>query len=401
MAENVDVKQIADVMNSIIEQATGTDAHRSILARDFVSVATTAFANGVDPVMNAISQMVGRTIYSVRPYSGRFNELIADATRFGWITRKIVPGILEAEEDGAFGLTDGLHEPDMFDVRKRPVRQFNYYGTSAYAYHETYFSDQIYGAFDSLESFRGFISAMRQAFENDREMMVEGMIRATLASYIAGVIVAGMPKQRVDLLAGFNIISGGNYTEVTVRAPGVWSEFVKYATGQIQTISRLMESRSTIYHRSVEGFSVYRHTPVEYQRFFMPAEIEASIGTEVMPGLFNQEWLQRINYIPVDYWQAIQEPDMIAANPVLLQANGTTESATDTGYFHNIFAVLMDRDACGVTLRDESVMSAPYEVAGRYTNVWYHSNRTYWQDYTENCVVFTIGDPIVGGSPTT
>lgn len=390
MAESLNVKQISTAMNAVVQQATGKSAIAQITAGDFSSVATTALLNGYDPVMNAISQMVGRTIISNRPYRGKFSELVADSQRFGWITRKVVPGILAGEDDDAFNLTDGVHSPDMFDVRKRPVKQFNFYGTSAYAYHETYYSDQINGAFDSLEGFRSFVAGMRQAFENDREMMLEALARATFTSFIAGVISGGLPSQKVNLLNDYNAEKGTTLTATTVREPANWSDFVKYATARIQTVSNLMESRSTIYHQSVTGFDVYRHTPLADQRFYMPASIQAAIGTEVMPGLFNQEWLQKITYRPIDYFQSILDPMEINVIPTVLQANGTTAAANSAVTADNVFAVLMDRDACGVTLMDESVASAPYEVAGRYTNVWYHANKRYWMDYTENCVVFQI-----------
>ena len=389
MAESLNVKQIASAMNAVVNQATGKSALAAITAGDFTSVATTALLNGYDPVMNAISQMVGRTIISNRPYKGKFSEFVADSQRFGWITRKIVPGILAGETDGAFSLTDGQHSPDMFDVRKRPVKQFNYYGASAYAYHETYYSDQINGAFDSLNGFRAFVAGMRQAFENDREMMLEALARATFTAYVAGVIADGETAQKVNLLTEYNREKETSLTATTVRAPENWSNFVKFATARIQTVSTLMESRSMIYHKSVTGFDIYRHSQVENQRFYMPASIQAAIGTEVMPGLFNQEWLQKIDFRPIDYFQSIENPMSINVTPTILNADGTT-GAGDPVTADNIFAILMDDDATGVTLMDESIASAPYEVAGRYTNVWYHATKRFWMDYTENCVVFLI-----------
>lgn len=390
MAESLNVKQIATVLNNVVEQATGKSALTAISAGDFASVATTALLNGYDPIMGAISQMVGRTIISNRPYKGKFNELVADSQRYGWITRKIVPGVLAAETDGAFNLTDGQHNPDMFTVRKRPVKQFNYYGTDAYAYHETYYKDQINGAFNSLEGFRAFVSGMRQAFENDRELMLESLARATFTSYVAGVIKMGNAPQNIDLLGEYNSEKGTSLTAATVRAPENWANFVKFATAKIQTISTLMESRSGMYHSQVTGFDITRHTPVQDQRFYMPSSIEASIGTEVMPGLFNERWLEKIDYRTIDYFQSIVNPMSINVTATVLDDDGTTVVA-GSAQADDVFAVLMDRDACGVTLMDESIASAPYEVAGRYTNVWYHANKRYWMDFTENCVVFRIG----------
>lgn len=390
MAESLNVKQIATAMNSVVQQATGKSALAAITAGDFSSVATTALLSGYDPVMNAISQMVGRTIISNRAYKGKFAELVADSQRFGWITRKIVPGILAGEDDDAFNLTDGQHSPDMFDVRKRPVKQFNFYGTSAYAYHETYYSDQINGAFDSLEGFRGFVAGMRQAFENDRELMLEALARATFTSYVAGVLSVNSSSQVKHVLTEYNSVTSGSYTAVTIFDPANFPNFIKWLAAFIQTESEQMESRSVLRHQSVTGFDVYRHTPIEDQRFYMPSAYKNQIGTQVMPGLFNEKWLEKIDYHPIDYWQSAQDPLSINVTPTILQANGTTAAAGSAVNTKLVMAVIMDRDACGVTLMDESVASAPYEVAGRYTNVWYHANKRYWMDYTENCVVFLL-----------
>lgn len=390
MAESLNVKQIATAMNSVVQQATGKSAIAAITAGDFSSVATTALLSGYDPVMNAISQMVGRTIISNRAYRGKFSELVADSQRFGWITRKIVPGILAGEDDDAFNLTDGQHSPDMFDVRKRPVKQFNFYGTSAYAYHETYYSDQINGAFDSLEGFRGFVAGMRQAFENDRELMLEALARATFTSYVAGVLSVNSSSQVKHVLTEYNAVTSGSYTAVTIFDPANFPNFIKWLAAFIQTESEQMESRSVLRHQSVTGFDVYRHTPIEDQRFYMPSAYKNQIGTQVMPGLFNEKWLEKIDYHPIDYWQSAQDPLSINVTPTILQANGTTAPAGSAVNTKLVMAVIMDRDACGVTLMDESVASAPYEVAGRYTNVWYHANKRYWMDYTENCVVFLL-----------
>ena len=66
---DLNFNQISTVLTSIVEQATGEKVLTPTNTGDFVSVATTALKNGTDPVMNAITQMVNRTIFSIRPYS--------------------------------------------------------------------------------------------------------------------------------------------------------------------------------------------------------------------------------------------------------------------------------------------------------------------------------------------
>ena len=59
--------QIATVLNSIQQQATGQAALTATNTADFVTNAITTLNTGRDPVMNAISQVLTRTIFSVRP----------------------------------------------------------------------------------------------------------------------------------------------------------------------------------------------------------------------------------------------------------------------------------------------------------------------------------------------
>ena len=65
-------QQISTVLNSIVQQATGQAAITPTTPGEFVSVANTALALGNDAVMNAISNVLSRTIFSIRPYSAKF-----------------------------------------------------------------------------------------------------------------------------------------------------------------------------------------------------------------------------------------------------------------------------------------------------------------------------------------
>lgn len=390
MAESLNIKDIASVLNAIVQQATGKSAISAITAGDFSSVATTALIDGYDPVLGAISQVVGKTIISSRPYNGKFAELVADSERWGYITRKIVPGTLAAETNGEFSLTDGQHSPDMFDVRKRPVAQFNFYGADSFAYHETYYENQLDMAFHSLDEFRSFVGGMRQAFENDRAMMLETLARDTLTSFVAGVISTNNSSQIKHLLTEFNTITGGAWTATTIFDNTVFPDFIKWFQGFIMTESSLMESRSVLRHQSVTGFDVYRHTPLAQQRIYMPTSYKNAMATEVYSSTFNEQYLKTVDFREIDYWQSAQSPFNINVTPTVLQAGGGTAPAGSAVSTNKVFAVLMDRDAVGVTLRNESMRTAPFEVAGGYSNVWYKGTRQHWMDYTENAVVFIL-----------
>lgn len=55
--------QVSALLTFIVKQATGESVLNPTNTSNFVSVATMALKNGVDPVMSAITQMVTRTIF--------------------------------------------------------------------------------------------------------------------------------------------------------------------------------------------------------------------------------------------------------------------------------------------------------------------------------------------------
>lgn len=57
---------------------------------------------------------------------------------------------------------------------------------------------------------------------------------------------------------------------------------------------------------------------------------------------------------------------------------------------NNMFAILMDEEAAGVTIVNEWSASSPFNASGGYSNMFWHFTDRYWNDFTENCVVFTL-----------
>ena len=97
--------QLSTLLNGIASQATGATGIAPVNTNEFVSVAQTTLLAGPDPVMSAISQILGRTIFSVRPYNAKFRGLLMDNQRWGGITRKINYVDKSFTNDISFALT--------------------------------------------------------------------------------------------------------------------------------------------------------------------------------------------------------------------------------------------------------------------------------------------------------
>ena len=131
------VYQAGTVLSSLVQQATGQKVITPTTPGEFVSVATTALKTGYDPILNALSQMWGRTIFSVRPYSRMFKGMEMDMERWGNATRKLSIADKAIEDDARFEYPVGYKagqtpatgdgkSVDMFALNKPDVLQTNF-----------------------------------------------------------------------------------------------------------------------------------------------------------------------------------------------------------------------------------------------------------------------------------
>ena len=64
---NMDFVQMSTVLNDLYQQTTGQKAIAITNEAEFISVAQKVLKQGYDPVISAISQVLSRTIFSIRP----------------------------------------------------------------------------------------------------------------------------------------------------------------------------------------------------------------------------------------------------------------------------------------------------------------------------------------------
>ena len=74
-ANELSFEQLSTVLNAITAQATGAKPMAVTDTASFITVAQTALKAGYDPLLNAISQVVSKTIFSTRPYSRKFGGI--------------------------------------------------------------------------------------------------------------------------------------------------------------------------------------------------------------------------------------------------------------------------------------------------------------------------------------
>lgn len=375
-------------LNSIITQATGK-SELSVLGNvNFMSVATTALGIAPDALLNAISQVISRTIFSIRPYNRKFAGLFVDNMKWGNHVRKINIGDKDWETNVSYDLTDG-ESVDADIVSKPDILQTNFYGQCVYSKHYTIFRDQLNIALQNEEEFERFYTMLVQNTMDMIEQCHENTARATICNLIGGK-VKGDTTNVIHLVTEYNDVTGLALDSDTVKKPENFVPFYKWAFSRIKTISGLMTERSLQYHINVTGHNIMRHTPIQNQRLYLYTPEMNNVESSVFSSVFNEQYLKMMDYEGVNFWQSIKTPMGINVKARYMIADGTvTADATGTAT-SNIFGILMDEEAAGITTYGARTATTPYNARGEYMNVWWHFNDRYWNDFTENAVVFLL-----------
>lgn len=380
--------QAATVLNDIMQQATGTKQIAPVNATEFISVAQTALKMGYDMLLNSISQVLTRTLFSARAYQGHFKDINVSRETYGNHIRKINYCDDDFDDENKFELVDG-ESIDMYKIKKGKVLQTNYYGGFIYKKFITIPISQLHPAFSSPEEFARFISGHLININNQIVQAHENSARICINNFTAGKI-AGSPSTVIHLLTEYNAVVGGDFTKTTIRQPENWTPFVKWIFGKIQTYSDLFTERTNIFHSNITGKIINRHTPKTLQRFYVLNQYMNEVDTEVLPDIYNLDFLRLITHGKTNFWQNINSPSSINIKPVYIDSTGTPTTPDEAINVSDVFGVLFDWEALGYTTIYNSNLVTPVNADGEYYNMYWHFNDRYWNDFTENGVVFLI-----------
>lgn len=385
---NLEFVQLSATLAEMLHQATGQSVQSPINTGEFVSVGQTLLKTGYEPAMNAISQVLARTIFSVRPYTRKFSGLFVDSRKWGNHVRKINYLDSDPVDDAGLAPADAA-SVDPFGVSKPKIIQTNFYGRTDYERKTTVFRDQLDAAFTSPDEFASFIAGQMQNVSDQIEQDHETTARATMANLIAGIAKQANAQQNIHLLTEYNAATGGNYTATEIQAPSVFPAFMKWVYARIASVSSLMTERNIDFHTNITAGNFIRHTPMARQRMFMYAPAKFETEARVLADTYHENYIRDASNEIVNFWQSIKTPDAVSALPSYLAADGTITTEATKVDVANVFAVLMDEEAAGISVCNYDVGSI-WNPRGRYANTFWNFQDRFWNDFTENAVVFTL-----------
>ena len=396
--------QAATVLNGVVEQLTGQTALTTIATpEDFVTVAQTTLKGGYDPVINAIAQLWGRTIFAYREYRGKYEGMRMELDRFGNATRKLSVAAAGMADDESYlwpVTYDAVNHPldplgngssvDMFTINKPDVLSTMFYGTAVWQQTFTIFRDQFDAAFRYADEFARFNTMILQERLNDRESFREAVARGLQANMIGALIDEADTYRVIHLLTEYNADTGLSLTAQSVYQPANFPAFIKWVYAKIRTIARMFGERSAMYQTIVNNKMILRHTPADRLRIAVIAPAMDQIAAMVKSDTFHDNYLENATWEAVNYWQSIQDPMDIDITAVYTDTNGTVAQAGSAVQSSVVFGFIHDKDALGYSYVNEWNAVTPFNSRGGYWNEDYKARVKTISDNTEKAAVLLL-----------
>ena len=409
------VKDAYAVMNALARQATAQADIAVVDHQSFIDAGTKTLATGTENVLGAIYRTIATVEMQSRKYTGKFGLINASENKFNTRKAKISVYAADNETSGAFntdlytniadgydnGTNSGNSVGTMWEQKLPKVLERFYLSEAAWDKHYTTPLEQLQNAFNSEATFISFMNAVLTEIENDVESTLESRNRALVADRIAGVYAqatAATPTLGsecvVDLIAYFNDEAGTAYTREEILQEHL-TEFMEFFVAKIKIDSDRLEERSKLYHNPytvTDGgvdYNILRFTPKAKQKIMLFSEFITKAKTRVMPEIFNPDYLSLENYEGVTYWQSSVPGKRMSIDCKPALPDGATSSEVALDY---VVGILFDEDAIQSINQFTGAYVTPVEARKLYQNTWLHWKFGSVQDYSENSIIYLLGE---------
>ena len=381
------VNQIYELMNSVTGEILGEEAVVNEDLSNVVDIGTALFnASAIDAYVKSLVNHIGKVIFVNRPYSGSVPSALMDGWEFGSVLEKISADIPEATENESWELENGAsYEQDIFYKPSVTAKFFN--SKVTFEIPMSFTEKQVKQSFSSAEQLNGFLSMLYNAVDKSMTIKIDSLVMRTINNMIAETIYADYQGaststksgvRAVNLLKLYNDKFSGSLTaEAAVTNP----EFVRFASYTLGLYSDRLSKISTLFN--VEGKE--RYTSADFLHVVLLSDFAKAADAYLQSDTYHNEFTKLPNAETVPYWQASgtgYDFDSVSKIDVKT-ASGNTVSQT------GILGVMFDRDALGVTNLDRRV-TTHYNAKAEFYSNWYKFDAGYFNDLSENFVVFFV-----------
>lgn len=384
---NLTKEQSYELLNLLHKQATGMETIAPVNSAEFVTMAQSTLATGYNVVVDSIAQVIGQTIFSIRPYSRKFKGLEMDAVTWGGIRRKLSIADRDAEPNEVYTIKDG-DEVNPYKVRIPNILETRFVGSLVYDDFYSITKQQLKTAFSDESQFGSFMSMLTQNASDKWEQWLEENARMCVCNFIGAKNQADTDSV-IHLLTEYNEKTGLSLDAQSVYQPDNFQPFMLWVHSRISDLTDKMTERSVLFQMNVTGKEIQRHTPLQDQKVYILSRALAEIKSMVKSITYNDDYLSLADVEGVGYWQSIKNPDEIQCTPCYMNENGEVVTG-DAQTLSNVFGVIFDRDAIGYNIFDDSVDATDFNARSKFYTIYHHADYQYTNDLTEKGIVLLL-----------
>lgn len=378
----METNQLYDLINDVNKQTIGTENLTILNTEQLVALGDFIFNSGsVDLWTNTLLSRIASTKISYRAYQSKLGIYAVSDITMGLIMQKIKVDMPNAVEDVTTQLQDG-ESVDMYIVSKPTAHQKLFAKRTPATFFRTTQRKWLREAFTSESAMGSFLAAVQGEVNNKIELTQENLARLTMANFMC--LISQTSSRVVDLVTEYNALTDN---DVPTGEGALLDEgFCRYALGRMNKIAKYMETMSRLYN---DG-SVDRHSPKGSQRFVSLIDFRTALETQVQWAAFNERYVATKNGVEVPYWQSAKSPFDIK----LRIHEGTEDTEDDDDdvdiTLSNVVGMIHDVDAFGTYRKEMDVITTPVNARGAYYNTFWHLNDLYFNDVSENGILFTL-----------
>lgn len=379
--------EVYAIVNAVHAMATGADELAVVDTQSFVDFGNNVLSSSdaTETFLNCYLLRIATTYDTFRPYEGKLKDLILSGDEWGAIVQKIDAEVPDFVSDETFEIEDG-QSVDQYVVRKPVGRQKLFIKRSTYSNYITTAKKLLKGAFLSEAAFASWARMVAGKMRNKIEFSTENLARLAIANYIANMGDA----QIVHLLTNYNTESG---LSLTADKALLDKDFLAYAAGEIELVSKRLRNLSVSYNAE----EAERHTPAGEQRFLVFDKFQSRLQHVLQYQAYHKELVDLGEFIEVPYWQGEYTEETVSGETVKVDARDTIivkvddgDGGTETKTVAGIMAFIFDKYALGAHRAEEETLTTPINARGRYFNTFHFAEQLWFNDLSENGVVFLL-----------
>ena len=385
------VKQVAEMLNTIIGEVTGESA---VIAEDMSNIVdvgrtlaeSDTFENNFDNFVGKIIDKIGRTKIVDRTYRRTAPDILRDSWEYGSILEKVRVEVGDYLDNMAWSITDTQTFEDLFGAELPTVTAKYFNSKATFSMKITIGKPQLVEAFKSAEAMMKFISAIENRVNFKMSLAVDKLTYMCLCNLIAEKIKSN--NNVVNLLKIYNTKTGETLTSGKALTD---RKFLAFCSATIRNYRKYLTGVSMLYND--DGYTTF--TPEANQRLVMLSDFATAIDTVLLAETFNEDFVKIGTYTSIPYWQGTGTTNEDRSKISVIPASegpkpvgdDTRRTVTQTG----IMAVLFDEEACAICC-ENPVVESQRNAQKRITNFFHSFDAQYMNDTGENCVVFVIAD---------